>query len=206
MASTGQFLNTPERQPSGSFVVVPADAAAYQLCVTGGLSTGLSAGDTLYSFRTGSGSGVWVILAVRFSITQVLAFSATKIQPTELWAARAFTASDSGGLAATITGNNGKVRTDDPTTTIADLRICDTAGLTVGTRTLDAQLVHSTILQATTGVNISIINVTASKGTGDTPLVLAANEGFVLRAGVGYETTGNWRYRVMTTWYEMPSW
>jgi len=208
MPSTAPSLGMPARITHPVFLVPPPEASIYSVGVTGGLSTGLSANDTIFSCRTGTGAGLWVIQSVRIGISQVLAFGAAGLNLTELYVARSFTASDTGGIAATLTGNNGKVRTDDPTTTMVDMRVCDTATLTPGTRTLDAHAIASTIFGHTTTVQSQITASFQFKVADalNPPIILAANEGLVLRCTAAYAATGNWRWRVNVAWYEIPLW
>ena len=112
--------------------------------------------------------------------------------------ARAWTADGSGGTAATLTGNNGKLRTSHsgwPPAVTA--RVASTAALTAGTKTLDAQGIGSAGggVLATAGADlikpkVNLIEVASLKH----PLVLANQEGVVITAAV--PATGTWTFGV----------
>jgi hypothetical protein len=146
-----------------------------------GLVTGLAANATLFSLRNLSGNPVLVRrLGVGFVTTT--AFTAAQMMSFGLLAARSFTASDSGGTAIALTGNNAKHRTSLGTPTSLDCRIATTAALTAGTRTVDANLlgVQAGWSGAAGTVIAPALNNLLSHDTGDYPLVLAQNEGLVV--------------------------
>jgi hypothetical protein len=96
-----------------------------------------------------------------------------------LMVARSFTASDTGGTAITITGNNCKHRTSLATPTSLDMRISSTGALTAGTKTLDTN--HLAQIGQWSGAAGAALqpaqNNLLSHDTGDYPLILAQNEG-----------------------------
>src|SRR3990167_8915508 len=131
-------LETRSARFSG-FPPDPKDLGMYSV----GLSTGdmvatLAANSTLWSMRWTSSAArcaiesiyIWLVLTAGSTLGALFGF--------DLFVARSFTASDSGGTAATLTGNNQKRRTNMGTSLMTDMRIAGTTGLTVGTRTLDA--------------------------------------------------------------------
>jgi len=122
----------------------------------------------------------------------------------DLLIARSFTASGSGGTAATITGNNGKMRTAMGTTLLGEARCASTAALGAGTKTLDSQAIGQISLSFGTAVSVQYVNQTPLLGEdiGTThPLVLAQNEGFAIRATV--PATGTWQFGVTVIWTEV---
>jgi len=172
--------------------------------VTGTMAAALGAASPIWSFRYG-GTGVVVIKSIRFSAADSATAFAAGTAQFNWFVARSFTASDTGGTGATITGNNGKLRTSFPTTGIADFRTATTATLSAGTRTLDTQPLASITLgvQATAGVQLSDgspSSVIYAANAGDYPLVLATNEGVVLQATV--PATGTWSASITVEWDE----
>jgi hypothetical protein len=119
-----------------------------------------------------------------------------------LFAARAFTASDTGGTAATLTGNNGKLRTSFATTGVGQIMIANTGANTAGTRTLDSTpLAGATVgVVVAAGSNISGQFDIFTSGTANYPAVFATNEGFVIQATV--PATGTWILSVTVEWDE----
>ena len=125
----------------------------------------------------------------------------------EMFVARAFTAQDTGGGAATLTTNNAKLRTSYATTQAA-VQVSATATLTAGTRTLDANPLRSLFAAVpTTAFNPATIvdTVMYEAKSGEQPLVLAGSgEGFVVQATV--PATGTWTFGCAVDWDEVASW
>jgi hypothetical protein len=148
-----------------------------------GAMTGIAAGGTIFSLRNLSAK---LILVRRIGIGLIVSTGFTTAQKLDvaLLAARGFTVSDSSGTAIALTGSNGKHRTSLATPTSLDCRISGAAALTAGTRTLDTLPLAQQAgwaLAATAGVVIAPAPANLfSHDTGDHPLVLNQNEGFVL--------------------------
>lgn len=206
------FLGASVRQCYPNSGTTHPDAKYYHASSRSGATTGLSAADTFYSFRTAaSGTGIFVVTQVRVSISNVVGFASAKPVPTELYVARSFTASDSGGTALTIGTNDGRAQTSDATfgaSGVSDIRIASTGTLTAGTRTLDA-VPHGTNSQSTSvTANTSIANGTVMISTSSpamSQLILTANEGFVIQVQQSYPATGTWHFNVSTEWFEVPA-
>lgn len=158
---------------------------AFRHHLVSGVLGGLAAGAVVASFQNAS----LTPLAVR-RISLGFAALASPFQPGqykfELFAARTFTVADSGGTAATLTLNNGKLATSFTTTDLSDFRISAGLALSAGTRTLD-----DTAMAALAGVVSDAINTSILvSGTplfyapemDDWPLVIEQNEGFVIKA------------------------
>jgi hypothetical protein len=123
-----------------------------------------------------------------------------------LFAARTFSASDSGGTAGTLTGNNSKLRTSYATMGAADIRIASTSTLTAGTRTLDTDALSNIVVgigATTTGQFVAPGTFILQTRAGEQPLICAQNEGFVVQATV--PATGTWSFGVTTAWDELAS-
>src|SRR6266481_6335678 len=103
----------------------------------------------------------------------------------------------------TLTTNNGKLRTSFATTGVSDFRIASTATLTAGTRTLDAQPLASVEFAVSTAIDAGLLPTTDlfRPAIGESPLVLAQNEGFVLQATV--PGTGTWVFSARVCWDEV---
>ena len=163
----------------------------YSIGAASGSLTALAANAGIFSFRNLSANpivvrriGVGFVTTVPFTTAQMMSFA--------LFAARNFTASDSGGTAIALTGANGKHRTSLGTPTSLDCRIATTVALGGGTRTLDASALG---IQAgwsgAAGTTISpALNNLMSHDTGDYPIVLAQNEGLVIASSTAMGAAG----------------
>jgi hypothetical protein len=172
---------------------------------SGAMAAGLASASPVYSFRY-TGTGTAVIRRVRVSVAGTATAFVAGTAQLQMFSARAFTASDSGGTAATLTGNNGKLRTSMGTTGVGDMRIASTATLTAGTRTLDADPLAAIDFAIGTAVSVQYAGpsqVLYEPKAGEYPLALATNEGFVIQATV--PATGTWQFTVQVEWDELPA-
>lgn len=175
--------------------------------LSGTMAAGLAAAANVLSFRWGDATR---LCAVQRVTLDGLSGSATAFAAgfgsIRLFAARSFTASDSGGAAATLTGNNNKLRTSMGTTLVTDLRMSSTAALTAGTRTLDTNAFGQFSLSFGTAVSVQYANNVLLFGDEaglQMPLILAQNEGFVAQATV--PATGTWQFGITAQWTEVTS-
>jgi hypothetical protein len=188
----------------------PLDAGAfghYRLSTTVALVVTQAANGTLFSFRWGDASRLCAVQFIRLQCLQTAAATATIMPSFEVFVARSFSASDSAGTALTLTGNSFKKRTSMGTTLVTDIRkAAVAAGLTAGTRTLDGE----PILQMPTQQTITTPNtityeqsIDFTDGT-DHPLVLAQNEGFIVRGPtVVFGAAGTANLVVDVSWAEL---
>lgn len=172
-------------------VARPSQALGYYSIGTQtGIYSGLTAGSPLFSMRWTDATRLCLILKVSVSVVETTVATADGQVDRQLIIARGFTASDSGGTAIVLTGNNQKHRTSMATSLVGDMRIATTAALTAGTRTLDG--VGMGIAAATTGtgpVTAGVVTTIIPKTdlfsafTGPIiyPIVLAQNEGIIIR-------------------------
>jgi hypothetical protein len=171
--------------------------------VSGTMAAGLAANSPVYAFRYG-GTGIAVIRDVRLSAADITTAFATTTCHFDLFMARAFTASDTGGTAGTLTTNNGKLRTSFATTAVSQIMIATTATNTAGTRTLDTDPASAVTCAAVATAGNQFLaptTITPNAGiAGDYPMALANNEGFVIQATV--PATGTWNFTVTTDWEE----
>jgi len=146
---------------------------------TGAMAT-LAAGSTLLSLRY-TGSNLLAIRRIGMgAVTSV--FSAAGLNDYAAYIARSFTGADSGGTSITLTGNNNKHRTSAAALSAGSLNVGTTAGLTVGTRTLDSQALGTQAYwSSVAGSNlISAPDNLFAHNEGDYPLLLAQNEGLII--------------------------
>jgi hypothetical protein len=184
----------------------PGALGSYRHALTSGtLAAGLTAASPVFSFRYGS-ANICLVRRVVLTLGDLVGFAAGFFA-FNLYAARSFTVSDSSGTAGTLTGNNGKLRTSYATTGLSDFRISSTAGLTPGTRTLDADPLDTISMSVVTTAGappLPVLGEMIRAMPGEQPLILAQNEGFVIQATV--PATGTWQLGVAVTWDEVASW
>lgn len=193
-----------------SFPQDPLTLGYYAIGIDNGttvMTAGLAASSPIVSFRWGN-SNLCLLRSVKVALyTMTTAFAAGRLDVAAFFA-RSFTASDTGGTTATISGNNAKKRTSFGTTLLTELRFSQTATLTAGTRTLDTQpfarLSVNGLVTAANGNVIPLGTVLWQRDSSDEyPLVFAQNEGFVIQATV--PATGTWFYGVNIEWMEIAS-
>ena len=197
--------------PANTFAYGPAwqavgptanQTGSYSATMTSGtIGAGLAAASPIYAFRY-TGTGVAVVRRVIFSAGDLVGFAAGFVN-LQLFAARAFTASDTGGTAATLTGNNAKLRTSFATTGVGQIMIANTGTNTPGTRTLDSTALGGLSVSVLTTAGASVIAPTNLFGPFDAglyPAAFANNEGFVIQATV--PATGTWQATITVEWDE----
>jgi hypothetical protein len=187
---------------------------AYRLgMVSGTIAAALAANSEIFQFRWPDATRLALIHEVRFSAAQNVAATAAALLSVNMIVARSWTVAGSGGTRATLTGNNAKLRTSFGTSLVNDAGASTTALLTVGTKTLDTQGIGSVSYGALTGaITVATANqlcpdtvVFTGYDGGQYPLVLAQNEGFVLRTGIINPATMTWSFSVAVSWSEVAS-
>ncbi len=158
------------------------DSNHFQGSAVVALATTQAANGTLFSFRWGSTTHTCTINSIKLALIQTAAATATIMPNFEVFVARSFSVSDSIGAALTLTTNSFKKRASNSITLVTDIRKATiAAGLTAGTRTLDA----SPILQMPVNLTVTTPNAVVYKAekdyVGNAPLILGVNEGFIVR-------------------------
>lgn len=211
----GNQVWTPQHSASGPFPV--GAGGAYRLSMTSGtIAASLAANSELFQFR-------YVTAASRVALIHGVTVSASMIAtptagttPVNMQLvgkiARAWTADGTGGTAATLTGNNQKLRTSHATSEVVSARMATTAALGAGTKTFDAQnfggvtggIYFDLAAGDTDNTLIKQTNLLGefSGGLGF-PLVLANQEGFSVLSGVVLPATMTWNLVVNILWSEV---
>jgi hypothetical protein len=167
------------------------------------MAAALAANSPIWSFRWGNASNLAAIKKVLISAgDSATAFAAGAVK-FELFVARSFSASDTGGTSILPSGNQNKLRSSMGTTLLTDARISATATLTAGTRTLDTNPIGGVYVAvpATAGATLIVPTPLFQAGAGDHPIILAQNEGLVIQATV--PGTGTWFFSVQAQWEEL---
>jgi hypothetical protein len=111
-----------------------------------------------------------------------------------------------------LTGNLAKLRIAAMGTSLVnDSGISTTAALGAGTKTLDATNMGAIAAGIGTGAITTTPNLTFltdtklfdADGQGQHPLILATNEGFVIRIGNAFPATMTWHFAVNVVWAEV---
>lgn len=179
---------------------------------TGTIGAALAANGELFQFRWTDATRLCVVQKVLISAGANVAATAAGLVNLDLTVARNWTAAGTGGTAATITGNNQKVRTSMSTTLLGEARCATTAALGAGTKTLDSQSIGNVFIGIGTGAitaavklglvdKIDMLEVDADNS--QHPLVLGQNEGFVIKNGAtAWPASMTWGMSVTVVWAE----
>jgi hypothetical protein len=158
---------------------------------TGTIAAATAAGAELLQFRFVSSPKTYALVYKIQFVGLGMVAVATAAGPLgfEYVPARAWTVAGSGGTRIATTGDNLQTETALPNSQVNDIGIATTAGLTAGTKTLDANAQGNVVggvgTAAVTAYGPSSVVAAAplldSDGEGRQPLVLANQEGFVIR-------------------------
>jgi hypothetical protein len=211
---------TPSHHVAGPLPV--GTGGAYRLGLQSGtMAASLAANAEIYQFRyVTSNSRVCLVhgISISAAVLTLPAISTTVLPgPFQIVGtlARSWTAAGTGGTRGVLTTNNSKLRTAHATSEVNDTGISSTAALTAGTKTLDTSNFASVTANAggvltATGVASSAQFIPKANLLGEFlgglafPLVLANQEGFILRNGAtAFPATMTWCFTVEVIWSEV---
>jgi hypothetical protein len=190
---------------------------------TGTMAAALAAGTAsaghVFAFRWGDATRLAVVTRFRTRFLPLTPFTAATLTDHtsfDAFVVRGYTGSHGGGTALTPTGNNAKMRTSMSTSLVTDIRLSATAALTTGTQTFDAfpfaqSLRKGNRVNPATGTEEILmpqmdgIDLDFDMAGGDHPLVLAQNEGVVLRNRTLWPAAGTGVLSVLIAWAEVAS-
>jgi len=147
-----------------------------------GALTGAAANAPVFAMRN-IGNNLLMVRRIGIGFVTTTAFTAAQRVDFGLYPCRSFTASDTAQTAIVVTGNNLKHRTSLATFSSIDMRISNTAAITLGTRTPDTNPM-SQVGGWSGGAGTTIITAQDNllqHGAGDYPLILANNEGLEIQ-------------------------
>jgi hypothetical protein len=144
-----------------------------------GALTVAAANAPVYSFRN-TGTNLIMVRRITVGFATTTAFTTAQALQYALIKATGFTISDSGGTALYTVGANKHRNSFTNISSAPDIRIATTGALTAGTRTLETQPLA--VACGTTNAVGATLPPTSlfSHDTGDYPLILAQNEGFII--------------------------
>ncbi len=193
------------------YTLRPNDIGAlgsYRVAVFSGLTTGLAAGAPVFAFRWADATRLALMRFVAVRAQVVTGFTAAQQLSADIVIARSFTVSDTAGTAIVL-GTGNKKRASMGNSLVTDLRIATAAALTAGTRTLDANPFTSCmtleLAAAATVPRASMAAIVDARDQSDYPIVLVANEGFVVRNLVALGAGGTVAWSVECAWDEVAS-
>jgi hypothetical protein len=183
----------------------------YRVAVPSGLTTGLAAGNLLFSMRYGDPSTVMLLKRIQAYAAVTTTFTAGQILDVDAISVRSWTTSDSAGTAVVLTGNNNKVRTNMGTSKISvngDIRVATAAAITAGgTKTPDANAFGYGAVGASTAADVGsggyLGDVYKLDATNQHPIIYATNEGFNLRLVTAQGAAGVVKYYFVVEWAEL---
>lgn len=204
---------TPQHSVAGPLPV--GSGGAFRLSMQSAtMAVSLAANSEIFQFRYVTGAArVCLVHGISISSAMNVAATTAVLLAYRATIARAWTVAGSGGARAVLTGNNQLLRTNHTTSEVNDIGISTTAALTIGTKTLDAQDIGSVAFSTLTGaITTSTKGILVPKTNliGDFvgglafPLVLANQEGFVIRTGANAHPAGmTWTFGVDVAWSEV---
>ena len=195
----------------------------YQLAMNSGILTaGLATGGAVFVFRwlPSDTSKLAVVNYISLQFQALTLFTAATLTDFgfDAFVGRGWTVGPTIGThtAAVLTGNNAKCRTSMATSqqiTTNQVIVSGTGAITVGTVTLDANPFANSIgdgqrVNPATGteeqrVNDPTLIYSPSAGNGEHPLVLANQEGFILRNRTVWPAVGTGIVAVQVHWAEV---
>lgn len=183
-----------------------ASNGVYMITVgASGINGGIGAGSWVFSFRWTHASKLALVRQFTLGVSQEIAVAGGGCQM-DLFFGRSFTASPTGGSTATMTGDNNALRTSMAASQAADIRWRPNGGtVSAGTVTLDTIPIASAVWGFSGTAQIygfPLTDLIYSVGEGSHPIVLAQNEGIVLKGTVANITT---TWTVTMKWAEVDS-
>lgn len=166
-----------------------------------------SANAILFAFRWTDPSRFSVIQSLSVGATVVTAVTAQRVDPVVATIARSYTVRDlTNATVVTMSGNNQKQSTKMGTSLIGNIDVASAAaGLTGGTKTLDANSIGFSSMPGLLGLGTAVANTVVldpNTGDGEHPIILAANEGLVVSWGPTALATGTATVTVKVRWAE----
>ncbi len=187
--------------------------------VTGTLAAALAANAVVFSARWGDATRLCKVTKLRTRFLPLTPFTAATLTDHtsfDLCIGRTFTAAHTGGTALTLTGDNAQMRASMGASLFSDIRIATTAALGGGTVTLDAHPIAQSLRRgnrvnpaaATEEVVMPQADgliMDIDLGSGEHPLILAQNEGLVVRNRTVWPAAGTGILLVEMAWAEVTS-
>jgi hypothetical protein len=213
-AAGGNLIIDPTFQAARNSERPPECLGSYSISMVSGLITVIAAGTTgslvsLYSFRWApvTSTQLCMIRRIEVGFNTTTAFGTAQSLQYNLMMLRNFTVNQSAGTAASFSQTNtGKHRTVMPTSALAGgggIQMATTTALSGTSFTADSQF-YATVNGSSTAIGTSVpMTPIYQHQTGDYPMILAANEGFMINNGQVMGATGVGNLIVNVEWMEL---
>lgn len=188
--------------------VVAANGGRYEVVLSSGLVTLLSAHTATAGhfawFRNPSATKSVLVDYIKIAGAMVTDFTTFQRLSLSARIARAYTASHTGGTAATLTGNNAKLRTSYATMA-AVCGVSTTGDLTAGTHVIDIQPFMGLIVANSSDAITTkrTPSETVREGHSRGPVILVQDEGIVFSNDVLMGAAGTAGLQVTVGWREV---
>jgi hypothetical protein len=174
--------------------------------ITGTMAAGVGADSEIVQFRWTHASNLAVITLAELQFFNSLGTGfAAGLAQFDLTIARSFSAAGTGGGTVTMTGDLQSLRTSMGTSLVGEIRVATTAALGAGTKTLDSERISRMKCTVGTATNTNYLQTPAGvlyrAHDFEHPIVLAQNEGLIVRATV--PATGTWEAGIRLGWAEV---
>jgi hypothetical protein len=183
--------------------------------ISGTMTADLAANSEIFQFRYVTAQSRFALVRkVTISAGANVAATAAALITFCMTAARSWSGIGTGGTRLTLTGDNVNLRTTMNTSEVNDIGVSSTGALTAGSKTLDATNLGAISFgigtgALTTALDTKILALTKlfdTDGGGDHPLMLANQEGFIIRLGASaMPPTMTWHFSVNVFWAEVPA-
>ena len=179
----------------------------YNLCAATGAMSALAASGQIFAVRWSDPSKLFILLQLAVSAV-CTAFSSGTGADLEGIKASSYSSNASGGTQITpsTVSQMSRIQTMAPSSfnSTGEIRIATTTALTPGTQTLDTAGFGSTQIPATgAGGGISDVNIYQCLAFGQHPIILANNQGFVVREITTVPASNSFRYSIQMSWVEI---
>lgn len=207
-------LSVESKHSAARVVTRPMDVGtggSYSIgLVSGVIDAGLAGNSEVFQARWTSAAKLCIPRLIRVSASvSTTAFIAGVPPQLELRPATVWSAQGTGGAGVTFAADDSKKKITFATSAFAagDMRMATTTGLGAGTKTLGGQALATILGNGGVATSSTTLfpagTVLWEKGQSDGfPLVLAQNEGFVIRS-VEVPGTGTWKLAVQFEWDEV---
>lgn len=186
--------------------IVPYDTGYYRVSQSITLiATQAASPASIFSCRWTDATRLMMLERLRMKWLQTTAWTATQIEQISASIARSYTVTDTGGTS--ILGNIVKRRTTMANSLMGDMRVATSAaGIVAGTRVVDpGDLDDMFTVNTITNINTTAYDVTLDWDIAKHPIILAQNEGLVVRLSSALPAAGTAICDVALDWGEIDS-
>jgi hypothetical protein len=183
----------------------------YRFCASTGLLTGVAAGSAsaghIFALRWSNASKLFGLRYFRATWNTIVGFTAAQEVGLDLFITRSYTVAHSGGTAVNVSGAGGfkkKATHSDSVLFAGTCQISTTGALTNGTHTIDAVAIaanqYAELAAAATVAKGRFCLEFNAENRGR--IILAQNEGFILRNQIAMGAGGTARVNIEMEWEE----